>query len=210
MKHLLSLLVFAASALAQTATITDTISTPFGGTFNGTVTVSLNSPALAQPLYSGNVTLSGWTQTVTVTSGAFSLTLYTNDQITPTGTSYSATFAPASGSGWKETWVVPTGATTVRAIRSTTVPTPTVKFNLAQLNQSSATLGQGIRWNGTAWEAAANVQAVVHIFAAGTEATCSSSTRGYVVMVQGGAGVADTLRVCRKDAADAYAWTALY
>jgi len=54
------------------------------------------------------------------------------------------------------------------------------------------------------------VQAVVHIFAAGTEATCSSSTRGYVVMVQGGAGVADTLRVCRKDAADAYAWTALY
>lgn len=210
MKHLLQLLLLAASAFAQTATITDTISTPFGGTFNGTVTVSLNSPALAQPLYSGSVTLSGWTQTVTVTSGAFSLTLYANDQITPGGTSYTATFAPASGSGWKETWVVPSGATTIRAIRSTTAPTPAVKFNLSQLNQNSATLGQGIRWNGTAWEPTANVQAVVHIFAAGTEATCNSSTRGYVVMVQGGAGVADTLRVCRKDAADAYAWTALY
>lgn len=209
MRHLLPFL-FAASAFAQTATISDTITTPFGGTFGGTVTVSLNSPALAQPLYSGNVTLSGWTQTVTVTSGAFALTLYANDQITPGGTSYTATFAPASGAGWKETWVVPTGATTIRAIRSTTVPTPTVKFNLAQLNQNSATVGQGIRWNGTAWEAAANVQAVVHIWGAGTEAACNSTTRGYVVMVQGGAGVADTLRICRKDAADAYAWTALF
>lgn len=47
-------------------------------------------------------------------------------------------------------------------------------------------------------------------FGAGTEATCDATTRGQVVMVQGGAGVADTLRVCRKDAADAYAWTALY
>ena len=94
MKHLLPLLLLAASALVQTATITDTISTPFNGTFSGTVTVSLNSPALAQPLYSGNVTLSGWTQTVTVTAGAFSLTLYANDQITPGGTSYTATFAP--------------------------------------------------------------------------------------------------------------------
>jgi hypothetical protein len=210
MKHLPTFLLFAASAFAQTATITDTIATPFAGTFSGTVTVTLNSPALAQPLYSGNVTLSGWTQTVTVTAGAFALTLYTNDLITPGGTSYTATYAPTSGSGWKETWVVPTGATTIRAIRSTTVPTPSVKFNLSQLNQNSATLGQGIRWNGTAWEAAANVQATVLIFASGTEATCNSSTRGYVVMVQGGVGVADTFRICRKDAADAYAWTALF
>lgn len=44
----------------------------------------------------------------------------------------------------------------------------------------------------------------------GTEAACDATTRGQVVMVQGGAGVADTFRVCRKDAADAYAWTALY
>lgn len=42
------------------------------------------------------------------------------------------------------------------------------------------------------------------------EPTCDSSTRGQVRMVQGGAGVADTVRVCKKDAGDAYAWTALY
>lgn len=42
------------------------------------------------------------------------------------------------------------------------------------------------------------------------EPTCDATTRGMVVYVAGGAGVADTLRVCRKDAGDVYAWTALY
>ena len=155
MKTLLTPLLLAASAFAQTATITDTIATPFAGTFSGTVTVTLNSPALAQPLYSGNVTLSGWTQTVTVTAGAFTLTLYTNDLITPGGTSYTATYAPTSGSGWKETWIVPTGATTIREIRSTTVPSPSVRFTPSQITQAGATLGQGLRWNGSIWAPAA-------------------------------------------------------
>jgi len=48
------------------------------------------------------------------------------------------------------------------------------------------------------------------MFGAGSEATCNSTNRGVVAMVQGGGGVADTLRVCRKDASDVYAWTALY
>jgi hypothetical protein len=48
------------------------------------------------------------------------------------------------------------------------------------------------------------------MFGAGTEPACNASTRGRVVMVQGGAGVADTLRVCLKNAVDSYAWTALY
>ena len=37
-----------------------------------------------------------------------------------------------------------------------------------------------------------------------------SLNRGRIQAVLGAGGVADTLRVCRKDAADAYAWTALY
>lgn len=45
---------------------------------------------------------------------------------------------------------------------------------------------------------------------AGTEPLCNALTRGRVVMVQGGAGVADTLRVCLKNAVDSYSWTALY
>lgn len=48
------------------------------------------------------------------------------------------------------------------------------------------------------------------IFASGSEPACASGTRGTLVMVQGGAGVADTFRICTKDAADAYAYRALY
>lgn len=151
MRAIFLLALAAQVVLAQPATITDTITTPMGGNWSGTVVVSLNSPGLAQPLYAGSVTLSGWSQTVTVTAGAFSLALYPNDQITPGGTSYQAKYSPTSGAGWTETWVVPTGATTIREIRSTTLPSPTVKFNLSQLNQNGALLGQGLRWNGAAW-----------------------------------------------------------
>jgi len=42
------------------------------------------------------------------------------------------------------------------------------------------------------------------------EPTCNSANRGKLVMVQGGAGVQDTFRICRKDAADAYAYVSLY
>lgn len=39
--------------------------------------------------------------------------------------------------------------------------------------------------------------------------TCNSAARGALWNEQGGAGVADALYVCNKDAADAYAWRAL-
>ncbi|QXE90902.1 hypothetical protein [Geomonas subterranea] len=40
--------------------------------------------------------------------------------------------------------------------------------------------------------------------------TCSSTIRGTFWVAQGAAGVADTVEVCVKDAADAYAWKTLY
>jgi hypothetical protein len=36
--------------------------------------------------------------------------------------------------------------------------------------------------------------------------TASATYRGTLVYVKGGAGVADTLKLCRKTSADAYAW----
>jgi hypothetical protein len=42
------------------------------------------------------------------------------------------------------------------------------------------------------------------------EPTCNAANRGSIVYVAGGAGVADTLRVCSKDASDNYAYRALY
>jgi len=41
---------------------------------------------------------------------------------------------------------------------------------------------------------------------AGTEPACNASTRGRIVMVRGGSGIADTVRVCRKNASGAYEW----
>lgn len=43
----------------------------------------------------------------------------------------------------------------------------------------------------------------------GTKPTCDSSTRGQIFFEAGGAGVADVLSVCKKDAADAYSWVNL-
>jgi hypothetical protein len=44
----------------------------------------------------------------------------------------------------------------------------------------------------------------------GTRPTCNSGNRFKVWAVAGGAGVLDTFEVCRKDAADAYAWVSLF
>jgi hypothetical protein len=44
----------------------------------------------------------------------------------------------------------------------------------------------------------------------GTRPTCDAAHRGTTFYVAGGAGVADTLELCRKDGADAYAWVALF
>lgn len=42
------------------------------------------------------------------------------------------------------------------------------------------------------------------------EPACNATNRGIVVYVAGGAGVLDTFRLCRKDAADAYAYVTLF
>lgn len=43
----------------------------------------------------------------------------------------------------------------------------------------------------------------------GSRPTCASGIRGTLWYVQGGAGVADTIDICAKAAADTYAWNAL-
>ena len=44
----------------------------------------------------------------------------------------------------------------------------------------------------------------------GTKPTCAAGIRGAIWYDAGGAGVADTFEVCRKDAGDAYAWVTLF
>jgi hypothetical protein len=47
-------------------------------------------------------------------------------------------------------------------------------------------------------------------FLTATKPTCNAAHRGTVFYVAGGAGVADTSEICRKDASDLYAWTTLF
>ena len=158
MKKLLALLALAVPmAFGQLQTLTDTLTTPQGGTFSGTITVTLNNPASAQPLYYSTTTLTGASQTFTITSGVVSMSLYANSTIVPAGTSYTARYVPSTGSAYSETWVVPVGATTIREIRSTTVPTPSVLFTLGQIRQGGATLNQLMSWNGSTWAPTTNV-----------------------------------------------------
>jgi len=63
---------------------------------------------------------------------------------------------------------------------------------------------------GTAGSVAGKVKLTEVIWVTGTESTCDSSNRGRVVMTQGSTGVADTFRICSKNSADVYAWTALF
>jgi hypothetical protein len=159
-KHFLPLL-FVAALHAQTATISDAITSSVGGAaWTGRIVVTLNAPGSAQPLYSGTTSLAGWSYTLCLgvtggdcsaqlSAGVVTITLYTNSAITPAGTSYSARFTPSRGTGWLETWDVTAGDTKLYQIRATTVPSPTVMFTLSQLNGGGATDGQCLVYDTT-------------------------------------------------------------
>jgi len=165
MKPILALLLLALPAFAQTATISDTLVSVVGGeAWTGYITVQLNSPSSAQPLYSGSQSLAGWRAvlcvgvaradcSVTTAAGAVSVVLYTNSAITPAGTSYAAIYQPTKGDRWNEVWVVAAGQTKLNQIRSTTTPTPATVISIGQISTAGATSGQGLIYNGStvAW-----------------------------------------------------------
>jgi hypothetical protein len=144
MKKLL-LFLGAIAAYGQTVSLSDTLTNAVGGgSFSGRVTVTLNSPGNASPLYYSTTSLTGWQAvycigvtgadcTTTTSAGTFAATLYANSTITPAGTSYSARFQPAKGAAWSEVWTVEASDTKLYQVRTTTVPTPTVTFQPSQL-----------------------------------------------------------------------------
>ena len=150
----LILLLATLPAWGALVTITDTLKTPMAGTFSGRVTIALAGTS-AQPLYnSSGDTLTGWETTVTVTSGVFSIQLEANDTITPADTSYRVRMIPANGTKETlETWIVPTSASPLKlsAIRSTTIPTPSVMISPQQMSAGGAVAGQGLVYSGTSW-----------------------------------------------------------
>jgi hypothetical protein len=166
MKKLL-LFLGALAAYAQTVSLSDTLTNAVGGgSFTGRVTVTLNAPGNASPLYYSTTSLTGWQAvyclgvtgadcTTTTSAGTFAAALYANSTITPAGTSYSARFQPAKGAAWSEVWTVEAADTKLYQIRATAVPSPTVMFQPSQLAAGGASNGNCLVYDGTTWEPAA-------------------------------------------------------
>jgi hypothetical protein len=161
------LFLSALAAYGQTVSLSDTLTNAVGGgSYTGRVTVTLNAPGNASPLYYSTTSLTGWQAvycigvtgadcTTTTSAGTFAATLYANSTITPAGTSYSARFQPAKGAAWSEVWTVEAADTKLYQVRSTTVPSPTVMFQPSQLTAGGASNGSCLVFDGTVWEPAA-------------------------------------------------------
>lgn len=80
-------------------------------------------------------------------------------------------------------------------------------YDLSLSHISSGVLGVG---TGAAGSTDGTVKLTSVQWVTGSKPTCDATARGTVWYVAGGAGVADTFEVCRKDGSDVYAWTALY
>lgn len=181
MKTTMKLCAFFLGAFAawgQSVALSDTLTNAVGGgAYTGRITVTLNAPASAQPLYYSTSSLTGWQAvyclgvtgadcTSTTAAGVFAAALYANSTITPAGTSYSARFAPAKGAAWSETWVVTPSTTTLRQVRSTTVPTPTTTFQPSQIALTAGALLYGS--------------------SAGVGTSLAAGTNGHVLTLSGG------------------------
>jgi len=163
-KILYTLFLGALAAYGQQVTLSDTLTNAVGGgSFTGRVTVTLNAPGSASPLYYSTTSLTGWQAvycigvtgadcTTTTSAGTFSATLYANSTITPAGTSYSARFQPAKGAAWSETWSVEPSDTKLYQVRTSTVPSPAVMFQPSQLTAGGASNGSCLVYDGTTWE----------------------------------------------------------
>ena len=124
----------------------------------------------------------------------------------PTGRMFSPRFTTLIDSGWALqddfNANVPLLLASGRGIgfSSTTSSAGALDLSLSRASANVLQVGDGsANSNGT-------ILARIHTWANGTEGTCDATLRGQVVMVQGGAGVADRLRLCRKDATDTYLW----
>lgn len=101
---------------------------------------------------------------------------------------------------------------TFRVYDQTATTGVTTSIIRAGAGQSTTDLWQVQDNTGTrqVWvDSAYRIHMLEGIWRTSTESTCDSTNRGRIVMVQGSTGVADTFRVCAKDASDNYAFIPL-
>jgi hypothetical protein len=136
---------------AAGTTIADTIRTPFGGLWNGSIKITCPSGVNA-----AGQTIEEFTQSITVINGAFRVTIDPGDAGSPKGRTCSATYSSPSSSapsGQPKTWLVPTSATPLKIpqVQTGPVPAPPAMLLLSQITSGGATLNQAMCWLGLSW-----------------------------------------------------------
>jgi hypothetical protein len=77
-------------------------------------------------------------------------------------------------------------------------------------DSTGAGIAGGILYLGSSTGGAGGERGPVAFADGGTKPTCAAGIRGAIWYDAGGAGVLDTLEVCRKDAGNAYTWVSLF
>jgi hypothetical protein len=128
--------------------IADTIRTPFGGLWNGSIKITCPSGVNA-----AGQTIGGFTQSITVINGAFRVTIDPGDAGSPKGRTCSVTRSPALPGAQPETWLVPTSTTPLKIpqVQAGPVPAPPAQLLPTQIAQGGATLNQAMCWLGLSW-----------------------------------------------------------
>lgn len=175
MRKLLLVTAFVTGAACAQVTVNGPINTGYdGGTFSGRVVLE------RVPVTNGGTYYGGYSKTYTVSSGVFSAALIPNTGSTPSGTSYKATYYPASGASYVRYWVVPaSGPTTIAAIETAIAPTPSWSVAASQLTGIVALANGGT--NNATWTASRCVQ----VSSDGTKLESASAACG----AGGGSGI---------------------
>ncbi|CAB4184891.1 hypothetical protein UFOVP1122_43 [uncultured Caudovirales phage] len=122
-------LFFVSAAIWAQVTVNGPINSGFdGGTFAGRLVLERG------PVTNGGTYYAGYAKTFTVSGGTFTASLAPNTGSLPAGTSYKATYYPASGASYVRYWVVPaSGPTTIAAIETVIPPTPSFSIAWSQI-----------------------------------------------------------------------------
>ena len=155
------LLLLGFQALAQTTTVTGTITDPAGDLLSGSCAIQAVGPFSAA---------AGWRVTaapmvVRFSAGAFTAALAPTDSASPAGQYYKVTCAvPQQTVGGRSVgpyswgpryWLVPTNSATLdigTVEISAPPPSPSWVINWSQLAQNGAQNGQVPIWNGSTWQ----------------------------------------------------------
>ncbi len=111
-------------------TISDTIYTPMGALWTGSIVLDCPSGVDA-----AGRTIRALQATYQVRNGVFSATVDAGDAGAPVPRACTATYYPKAGKSWPETWLVPTSATALKIsdVQTGPIPVPPAQLQPSQI-----------------------------------------------------------------------------